>query len=157
MGDSGVGKTTLANIILGLVKPDGGEILGVNGKRINCVFQEDRLIEELSAFKNLMLVCKKEQAGEARELLCEMGLEGSIDCPASDLSGGMKRRVAIARALLNPADIYIFDEPFSGLDDARKDAIIEIMKRRTQNAVSVFITHDASDAHALGAAIVNIT
>jgi NitT/TauT family transport system ATP-binding protein len=156
MGDSGVGKTTLAHIMMGLLQPDGGEIRGVQGKRIGCVFQENRLIEELSAIKNLTLVCGKEKAAEAYALLCELGLSGSTHCPASDLSGGMKRRAAIARALINPAGLYIFDEPFKGLDDARKESVIGIIQRRVQNAASIFITHDASDAEALNAKVVGL-
>jgi NitT/TauT family transport system ATP-binding protein len=156
MGDSGAGKSTLARIMLGLLKPDAGEIRGLENKRINCVFQENRLIEELSAMKNLMLVCGKEKTKEAYDLLCEMGLEGSTNCAVSTLSGGMKRRVAIARAIINRADIYIFDEPFKGLDDARKSSIIEIIKRHTQNAVSIFITHDISDAHSFDSKIINL-
>jgi len=156
MGDSGIGKTTIARMVMGLVQPDSGEVRGTQGKRISCVFQENRLIEELSAIKNLALVCGKEQTGEAQALLCLMGLEGSTHCPVSTLSGGMKRRVAIARALIHPADIYIFDEPFKGLDDTRKDAVIGIIKQHTRGAVSIFITHDTDDAHALDAQVITI-
>ena len=154
MGDSGVGKTTLAHIVLGLIPSDSGEVRGTRNKRKSCVFQENRLIEELSAFKNLTLVCGKEKADEAIALLREMGLEDSAYHPVSTLSGGMKRRVAIARALIRPADIYIFDEPFKELDDARKDAVIGIIRRVTHNAISIFITHDADDAQALDAKVI---
>ena len=156
MGDSGIGKTTITNLLLGLIKAESGEIKGIQNKRINCVFQENRLIEELSAVKNMLLVCGKEKSVEAMALLCQMGLEDSTHCPVSTLSGGMKRRVAIARALINPADIYIFDEPFKGLDDTRKDSVIDIIKNRTQNAVSIFITHDFSEAQALNARVINM-
>ena len=156
MGESGIGKTTLAHIILGLVQSDSGEVRGTRGARKSCVFQENRLIEELSALKNLTLVCGKEKADEALALLREMGLEDSAYHPVSTLSGGMKRRVAIARALIRPADIYIFDEPFKELDDTRKDAVIGIIRRITHNATSIFITHDADDAQALDARIITM-
>ena len=156
MGKSGAGKTTIANIVLGLIKADDGEIRGVDGRRVSCVFQENRLIEELSAYKNLMLVCESDCSEKVQELLSEMGLGDSIKAPVSTLSGGMKRRVAIARALITPADIYIFDEPFEGLDDARKDEVIAIIKRYTEGKVSIFITHDIADAKAMGAKLVEV-
>lgn len=150
LGNSGIGKTTLANLILGLIKSDSGEIKGTEDKTINCVFQENRLMESLSAIKNLMLVCRKTQKNEALALLQQMGLEGNAHCPVSALSGGMRRRVAIARALIKPANIYIFDEPFNGLDDVRKDSIIGIIKERTEGAILILITHDALEIKALG-------
>jgi NitT/TauT family transport system ATP-binding protein len=156
MGDSGSGKTTLSLIMLGLSKPDSGEVRGVSNKKVSCVFQENRLIEELSAFKNLSLVCNKQKNEEIRDLLSQMGLKDSIDDPVSTLSGGMKRRVAIARAIINPSDIYIFDEPFKGLDDALKDSIIEIVKKRTQNSITIYITHDLSDVKSLDARLVKL-
>ena len=156
MGDSGIGKTTVVRIVMGLIQPDSGEVRGTQGKRISCVFQENRLIEELPAIKNLTLICGKEQTEEALALLCQMGLEDSARHPVSTLSGGMKRRVAIARALIRPADIYIFDEPFKELDDTRKDAVIGIIRRITRNATSVFITHDTGDAQALDARIITM-
>ena len=156
MGDSGIGKTTIANIILGLIQSDSGEVRGTQGRRKSCVFQENRLIEELPVLKNLTLVCGKEKTGEALALLRQMGLEDSVRRPVSSLSGGMKRRVAIARALIRPADIYIFDEPFKELDDARKDAVIGIIRQVTHNAISVFITHDTGDARSLDARIIHM-
>jgi len=156
MGESGIGKTTLVNLILGLVKPDSGEIKGTEGRVVSCVFQENRLIEQLSAVKNVMLVCDKSKKAEVETLLCQMGLEDSLCCPVSTLSGGMKRRVAIVRAIINPADIYIFDEPFKELDDARKDKVIEIIKQHTQSAVTIFITHDVNDAKAMGGKIIKM-
>jgi NitT/TauT family transport system ATP-binding protein len=156
MGDSGIGKTTVAHIILGLIQSDSGEVRGTQGKRKSCVFQENRLIEELPAIKNLTLICGREKADEALALLCEMGLEDSARHPVSTLSGGMKRRVAIARALIRPADIYLFDEPFKELDEVCKDTIIGIIKRITHNATSIFITHDTGDARSLDAQIIRM-
>ena len=156
MGDSGSGKTVLVRLTLGLLKPDSGEIRGTEGKKINCVFQENRLIDELSAVKNLMLVCDKTKKEEISNLLCKLGLEGNVHYPVYTLSGGMKRRVAIARALINPADIYIFDEPFKGLDDYRKDSVAEIIKEYTKGAVTIVVTHDTKDVELLGARKVKI-
>lgn len=156
MGDSGIGKTTLAHIIAGITKADCGEVLGMENMRIGMVFQENRLIEELSAIKNLLLVYRKENMSEILSLLKDLGLSESMRCPVSSLSGGMKRRVSIARALINPADVYIFDEPFKELDEERKENVRSIIKNRTRGATVIFITHDSADIKALAANVVNI-
>lgn len=156
MGYSGIGKTTLINIMLGLENKSSGEIKGLKNKNITCVFQEDRLIEELSPLKNVMLVANKENKAKAIELLKQLELESCINSPVATASGGMKRRVAIARALINHADIYIFDEPFKGLDDKTKLSTIEVIKKHTKGAICIFVTHDISDAKLLNAKIINM-
>lgn len=156
MGYSGIGKTTLINIMLSLVTADSGEIKGLDNKKINCVFQEDRLINQLSPLKNVMLVCKNDKKENAKQLLAQLGLNDSINKPVNTASGGMKRRVAIARALVNKADIYIFDEAFKGLDDENKNNAIKVIKNNTKNAICIFITHDINDATLLDAKIINM-
>ena len=155
-GGSGSGKTTVLNIIMGLVKPDSGTISGVPQK-IAAVFQEDRLAEYLSAFTNVRFVTgntlpDKEIAGILREL----GLEGSEHCPSGELSGGMKRRAAIARALAAESELVIMDEPFSGLDPETKSRVIKVINARTAGKTFICVTHDISDASALNAEIVSI-
>ena len=100
MGSSGAGKTTLANILAGLVTLDNGEIHGLENKRISYVFQEDRLLEWENALTNITFV-KNDKALAAR-LLDEAGLAESIWKKASQLSGGMKRRVALCRVWRRP-------------------------------------------------------
>ncbi len=140
MGASGKGKTTLLKIILGLIPYDSGEIIGIENKKISAVFQENRLINNLSSFANISIVSlfSKEIIENA---LCEIGLTDYINQPVLSLSGGMKRRVAILRALLSDADILIFDEPLKGLDEKTKNTVIDIIKKYSKEKTIIFVTH----------------
>ncbi|MBD5129488.1 MAG: ABC transporter ATP-binding protein [Ruminococcaceae bacterium] len=140
VGKSGCGKTTLLNILMGLLEPDGGEV--IREGRISAVFQEDRLCENLTASANIRLVTGKKFTKEeiAREL-AEVGLD-CADKPVRELSGGMKRRVALVRALLAEYDILFLDEPFKGLDEETKRTVIAYFKRKTQGRTVVLVTHD---------------
>ncbi len=148
MGASGCGKTTLARLLLGLEKPDGGEIEG-RGEKMSAVFQEDRLCETLSAEENVRLVSPEGDEKEAMDLLFALGLEGHTDKPVSALSGGMRRRVAIARALFAPFDFLALDEPFTGLDEDTKAEVLAVVKRRCAGKTVLLITHDEEEARAL--------
>ena len=150
MGESGVGKTTLARMIAGLEKPDFGEISGVP-EAVSFMFQEDRLLPWFSARENVEYVSDKETADYYLEKVL---LGGEKDTPVSDLSGGMKRRVALARALAYKSELVILDEPFKGLDFELKKkmtALILEEKRRF-----LIITHEVEDAALLGAKVINI-
>ena len=147
MGASGIGKTTMVNIVAGIVKPDSGEINGVENKRISMVFQEDRLLEWETALTNV-LFAKKDRA-MAEKLLQLAGLEDSINKKTSELSGGMKRRVCLCRALIADYDILILDEPFKGLDSGTKPQVMQMVKDFAHGVVIV-ITHDVSEAEYLG-------
>ena len=148
MGPSGCGKTTLLRLLLGLEKPDSGEILLPQGK-VTAVFQEDRLSEPLSAVANIRLVCPAMTHTVARDLLLALGFKEE-DCgkPVSTLSGGMRRRVAIARALAPNPDAVILDEPFSALDAMTKSAMhkwyLSVME--DISLPTLFITHDIDEA-----------
>ena len=146
MGPSGCGKTTLLRLILGLERPDSGEIL----RRGRCVavFQEDRLSPPLSAVSNLRLVRPSLSREEARALLSRLGLEKDTDRPVSTLSGGMSRRVAIARALVADADTVLLDEPFSALDAATKGEVMAVMKEALAHKTVLLVTHDIEEAKA---------
>lgn len=103
MGPSGCGKTTLLRILMGLERADSGRVEGLPA-HISAVFQEDRLCEDFSAIVNVALVMERHYPrGVIREHLTRIGLEGSLDQPVRELSGGMKRRVAIVRAVLAAA------------------------------------------------------
>lgn len=147
MGESGCGKTTLINILCGLVKQDNGEISGLKDKIISIVFQENRLVDSLTVFRNLKIVCPDISKEKAISVLNELGLERKvINAKVNTLSGGMKRRIAIARALIFDADIYIFDEPAKGLDEDNKLKTIEYILKVTKDKSVLYITHDKSEA-----------
>ncbi len=151
-GASGIGKTTLLNIIAGLVKPDSGEVI-FSGQadasgRISMVFQEDRLLERENAVLNAAVAFSKDfpNIDMAVEMLKQLGLGGDMFFRVSELSGGQRRRVAIARALAAPAPVYLMDEPLKGLDPATRRAALDVILRHTSGALLVMVTHDADDA-----------
>jgi NitT/TauT family transport system ATP-binding protein len=145
MAPSGMGKTTLLRIMMGLEKPDSGKISGMDGLKISAVFQEDRLCEYLNPIANIGLVNSKLTKDEILSALESFGL---IECAyrrTSKLSGGMKRRVAILRALLAEYDIMFMDEPFKGLDTGTKDVVISEILSRTKGKTIIFVTHDIEE------------
>ena len=145
MGASGSGKTTLLNLLMGLEKPDSGQIVLPKGLRISAVFQENRLIEGMTAVANIRLVAP-ESAQNARKLLLELGIEeDSLPQPVSAYSGGMKRRVAIARALLADYDLLLLDEPYKGLDEDTRRQVIRCVQERTAGKTVLMVTHDPED------------
>lgn len=146
LGNSGCGKTTLLNILMGIYSADSGCVLGLNDRKISAVFQEDRLCENMNAIKNIRLVCSKNISDEKiiNDLIF-IGLKESLYKPISKLSGGMKRRVAIVRALIYNSDILIMDEPFKGLDETTKMNVIEYIKNNTHNRTTILVIHDERD------------
>ncbi len=155
MGASGIGKTTLANILLGFETAESGTITGLP-ERKSAVFQEDRLSENYSALTNVQAVCKNKKDKEmAKNLLCRLGLEKDLKTQVRDLSGGMKRRVALARALCAEYDFLVLDEPFKGLDEQTKAMTMQTVKEMTQGKTVLLITHDKDEAHFFTDAIIN--
>lgn len=152
MGESGCGKTTLIRILMGLLKPDKGNVEGMEGKRISAVFQEDRLCENLSAMANVKMVCdKKVGKDEILIMLKQAGLLSSANQPVHELSGGMKRRVAIVRALMAEYDILYLDEPLKGLDPDTKAGIVQLILEKTKGKTVIMITHGDEEAAMLHA------
>ena len=157
MAPSGVGKTTLLRILLGLEQPDGGTVSLPRNCRWAAVFQEDRLLEQLDAMENLRFVLGNElDEGDAGALLRELGLEEPAGKPVRDFSGGMKRRVALARALLAPADALALDEPFAGLDEENRGRAIACIRERTAGKPVFLVTHDEVDAIDLEARVIHL-
>ncbi|HHW94377.1 MAG TPA: ATP-binding cassette domain-containing protein [Mogibacterium sp.] len=142
LGESGIGKTTIINLILGITQPDCGEVINTF-ERISTVFQENRLIEEISALKNLKIVTEKTDP-ELREILRDLKIENPDEI-VMNLSGGMKRRVAIARALIYDADLYLLDEPIQGLDDETRKTVIKKILETTKEKSLILITHSKDD------------
>lgn len=155
MGASGSGKTTLLRILLGLEKPNSGEILGLNNKRFAVVFQEDRLLQHRTARQNVEIPLIGTQIGKtnvckiAGTALRDVELNGFEDFSVRELSGGMCRRVALARAIAFARsglgrDAAILDEPLKGLDNAMKKRIVP--RFIDAFATRVIITHDENEA-----------
>ncbi len=140
MGASGKGKTTLLNLLLGIHKVDSGSITGLADKKVVAVFQEDRLLENLSALTNIYITTKKDKK-QIIKALEEIGLGDFIYEECKNLSGGMKRRVSILRALLSDSDVLIFDEAFKGLDEKTKATVINLVKKYTEDKTLLLVTH----------------
>lgn len=153
---SGAGKTTLLRILLGLERPDSGELLGT-GVRWSAVFQEDRLLDGLDAMGNLRFVLGSGwDEAATRRLLAELGLSDAEDRPVREWSGGMKRRLALARALLADAEAIALDEPFAGLDAENRRRGAECIARRAETTPVLLVTHDRADLEALNARIIEL-
>lgn len=156
-GPNGVGKTTLARLLLGLERPDAGTIEGIAGLRRAAVFQEDRLCAHLDAVANVRLVLDREHRGAAERELGLVGLSGDdLRKPVGELSGGQRRRVAIARAMIVRAPLVILDEPFTGIDAESKPAVSAYVRERLAGSIALLITHDPADAAFLGARVVSL-
>jgi len=152
-GPSGVGKTTIANIVAGIVPLDEGLVEGVDNSLFSYVFQEPRLLKWYSVYENMDFVLKDVYKDEKRVKIIDTYLEMvelsqyknyKIDA----LSGGMAQRVSLARAFAYPSHILIMDEPFKGFDFKLKNEMISLFKRmweKSQRTV-IFITHDVEEA-----------
>ncbi len=152
MGSSGCGKTTLLNILLGLLPPDEGRVLGMP-ERVGAVFQEDRLCEDFSPLSNIRLVTgRRVPRAVILEHLKALGLEDWALAPVRTLSGGMKRRVAIARAVLYGGDVLVLDEAFKGLDEKTKAITMEYVRENTRGKTLIAVTHDGEEAAFWGGA-----
>lgn len=150
LGPSGVGKSTLFNIISNIESYNFGAIEGADGKRIAYVFQEDRLLEWKNVYENIAFVIadEKDIKHKVEQAIKSVKLTGYEKYYPKELSGGMRRRVALARAFVYKPDIMILDEPFKGLDIALKEDIIKDFYREWEkNKICVIMaTHDIDEA-----------
>ena len=145
VGDSGIGKTTLLRILLGLERADSGTA-APKDLRWAAVFQEDRLLEHLDAAGNLRFALGAAYDGqEAARLLEELGIGDVGEKKVRDYSGGMKRRLALARALLAPCDALALDEPFTGLDAGNRDIALSCILRAAEKKIVLLAAHEALD------------
>lgn len=156
LGPSGCGKTTLLRLLLGLETPTGGAVTGLP-ERISAVFQEDRLCPAFSALTNVTLALGRQVTkAQAADILWELGLGDALQKPVHTLSGGMQRRVAIARCLLCPAELYLMDEPFKGLDEDTRKTVMDTVLDRTRGKALLIVTHDPEEAAYLGGRILRM-
>lgn len=161
LGESGVGKTTLINIIAKTIDRDSGQVIGFEDKAISFVFQEDRLIEWKNIKDNIAFVLENKMGKlEIEEIIDKylklMHLEKYKYYYPRELSGGMRQRISILRAFVYPSKILIMDEPFKSLDINNKQIVIELFKklRTVQKKTCILITHDIDEALDLGEKIV---
>lgn len=146
VGESGCGKTTLLRVIMGLEASD----FQLKGS-VAAVFQEDRLVESLSAAANIRLAMHGGAQPEetVKTLLDSVGLAAEHDTPVRHLSGGMKRRISILRAIGRNAHILIFDEPLRGMDEKTKEKTGRLIQKHIQGKAVIYVTHDVSEARYL--------
>ena len=169
VGESGVGKSTLLNLIAGLDVPDAGE-LGLEGKditqldeqartllrrsRMGFVFQASHLLPHLDLSRNVGLplalngVAGNQAAGRVQELLEAVGLGDRARSLPRELSGGELQRVAVARALAHRPALVLADEPTGNLDPDNAAGILEVLRAQIKrdNAAGILVTHSAAAA-----------
>lgn len=162
LGKSGSGKTTILNILGGLLPPDRGEII-INGtslyrlkgaeldifrgKNIGIVFQKPHLLKPLTVEENIKLAgffVGKQHHGKVSELLRELDITDKKDAHISTLSEGESQRASIARALANTPKIILADEPTASLDDENAQSVIRLLQAQSKKlkAVLIIVTHD---------------
>jgi phospholipid/cholesterol/gamma-HCH transport system ATP-binding protein len=164
LSGSGGGKTTILKLILGLLKPDAGQVF-IDGEeiteldetemqrvrdKIGMVFQEGALFDSLSVYDNVSYrlheheVPEEDIEREVQLLLRFVGLESEMDKLPSELSGGMQKRVSIARALVGDPQIVLFDEPTAALDPPTAATICELVikMRDLEGISSILVTHE---------------
>lgn len=168
LGKTGCGKSTMFNLLAGLIQPSGGTVR-VQGhdpyrdfdwfrSKVGIVFQNDRLMPWRSALANIALgleinkVVRAKREAIAKRWLERLGLTGHAQDYPHALSGGMRQRVSIARAFAVKPDILLADEPFSALDEVTANALraefLDLV--RDTGATSIFITHSIEEALQLG-------
>lgn len=155
-GPSGRGKTTLLNMIGGILNPIDGSVQPTIKEGISFVFQEPDLLPWLSAKDNVALplssIMKRESAiCRAMFYLRMMGIEDLAERLPEEISYGQQQRVAIARALSFPSPILLMDEPFKGLDIAIRQHIIDSIKeiQQNENRVIIFTSHSHEELSSL--------
>ena len=170
LGKSGTGKSVLIKIIIGLLKPDKGEVIVLGSNvaelrrkeldqlrlRIGFSFQNSALYDSMNVYQNLAFpltmnvknLSKGEVDDAVLEVLGAVGLKDKLKQMLSDLSGGQRKRIGIARTLILKPEIMLYDEPTSGLDPLTSTEIIELINevQLKYNTSSLIITHDLTCA-----------
>jgi phospholipid/cholesterol/gamma-HCH transport system ATP-binding protein len=169
LGSSGAGKSVLLKHVLGLLRPDRGEVW-VLGKQINrlkgselsqhrlcfgMLFQNSALFDDMTVFDNVAFPLREhERLGEpeiatrVKRALSQLGMPSGHDKFPNELSGGMRKRVGLARAIIREPQILLYDEPTTGLDPVTRttvDELIETLKSELK-LTSIVISHDIPSA-----------
>jgi molybdate transport system ATP-binding protein len=176
-GPSGAGKTSIVNMIAGLLKPDRGVIVlddavlfdaarGIDmpphRRRIGYVFQEGRLFPHLSVRQNLdygrRMNALTPDAGEHARVTAMLDIGHLLDRRPGKLSGGERQRVAIGRALLMRPRLLLLDEPLASLDAARKREILPYLVRLRDEAKvpMIYVSHDAAEVRQIASRVVRL-
>ncbi|MDR2843634.1 MAG: ATP-binding cassette domain-containing protein [Candidatus Symbiothrix sp.] len=160
-GPNGGGKTTLAKVILGLIKPTAGHIRFADKllrkhtgympqtHRIDTKFPiivAEVIASGLMAEKHLSSTEKK---ARVQEILTEMGLEKAADKPIGELSGGQLQRTLLGRAIINRPELLILDEPNSYIDAAFEAHFYQLLQEMNQDTAIVLISHDMDSIHSM--------
>jgi phospholipid/cholesterol/gamma-HCH transport system ATP-binding protein len=177
IGESGTGKSVMLKHIIGLLRPDAGEV-HVDGHRVDrqtakewvrvrrrfgVLFQSAALFDSMTAAQNVAFPVLEHRAvsdAEAREISLEklrmVGLEKFADKKPAQLSGGQRKRVGLARAIALDPEVILYDEPTTGLDPVRSDVINELILKlqRELNVTGVVVTHDMASAYKVADRIV---
>lgn len=176
IGGSGSGKSVILKHIIGILKPDAGEVIidGINintldenelyeaRKKFGMLFQMAALFDSMNVWENVGFALRRHKgmsSDKVREIAVEklrmVGLVGAENLMPSELSGGMKKRVGLARAIVHDPEILLYDEPTTGLDPIMADAINDliIQMREKLSVTSVAITHDMSSAYKIADSI----
>ena len=172
-GPSGVGKSTLINLISGFLVPERGEILWLN-KRIDnlqpnerptsTIFQNNNLFEHLSCFDNVCLGISAKLKISSRDkeninsLFSELGITKIMERMPNEISGGQEARVSIIRALMTKKPILLLDEPVSSLDQETREETLKIIKKTSKkyNLTLVIVSHHRDDRRLLKARPINL-
>ena len=145
VGPNGSGKTTLIRVLLGLLKPDSGEVRRKDGLRVGYVPQVFAVDPTLPlTVRRLLRLTQKPSRKEMEAGLAEVGAADLLDCPVGTLSGGERQRVLLARALLRDPELLVLDEPIQNVDMAGQAGLHRlIMQIRDDRGCSVLmISHD---------------
>jgi ABC-type sugar transport system ATPase subunit len=174
IGQAGAGKSTILNMVAGIVKPTSGDIY-IDGTRVNNLPIQDRdiamafegynLYPHMSVYDNIAFPLRSprvnpkmsasEEKRRVEEIADFLGIGNYLDRKPEHLSGGQKQRVSLARALIRPAQIYLLDEPIAHLDARLKFETQETLKRLAVKigATIIYVTHDYREALSLSTRI----
>jgi molybdate transport system ATP-binding protein len=176
-GPSGAGKTSIVNMVAGLVKPDAGHIgvnqrrlfdsaMGINlppeKRRIGYIFQDGRLLPHFTVRSNLTygmhLTPADKRFVSFDQVVALLGIESLLERRPAKLSGGEKQRVAIGRALLTSPDLLLMDEPLASLDAARKLEVLPFIATLSHkySIPTLYVSHSMAEIRQLADHLVTI-